>query len=104
VLLGIVVAQLSLHSVGAQQGMCDKGAWQPACDNVCPQLQAQVVPRGRGERAWAQAYASRSPTPGCAIGTTQIHTTQWERIPLDTGILQVDNLSVSYETVWRRFT
>lgn len=57
-LLSIIVAQLSLYSVGAQQGMRDKGAGQPACDDVCSQLQAQVVSGDRGEPAWAQG-----PTP-----------------------------------------
>lgn len=54
VLLGIIVAQLSLHGVGAQQGMRDEGAGEPACDDVCPQLQAQVVSGDRGEWAWAR--------------------------------------------------
>lgn len=45
VFLCIVVTQLSLHSIGAQQGMRDEGAGQPACDDICPQLQAQVIPR-----------------------------------------------------------
>ena len=54
-LLSIVVTQLSLHSVGAQQGMCDEGAGQPARDDVRPQLQAQVVSGDRGEWPWAWA-------------------------------------------------
>lgn len=56
-LLGIIVAQLSLHSVGAQQGMRDEGAGQPACDDVCPQLQAQVISGDREEWAWAQCLS-----------------------------------------------
>ena len=59
VLLRIVVAQLSLHGVGAQQGVRDERAGQAACDDVRPQLQAQVVSGDRGERAWARG----SPLP-----------------------------------------
>lgn len=55
VLLSVIVAQLSLHGVGAQQSMCDEGAGQPARDDVCPQLQAQVVSGDRGQRPWARA-------------------------------------------------
>lgn len=43
VLFGIIVAQLSLHSIGAQQGMRDKGAGQAPRDDVRTELQAQVV-------------------------------------------------------------
>lgn len=46
--LSIIVTQLSLHSIGSQQGMRDKGAGQAARDDVRPQLQAQVV-SGDGE-------------------------------------------------------
>lgn len=63
VLLGIVVAQLSLHGVGAQQGVRDEGAGQAACDDVCPQLQAQVVSGDRGERAWARGGPLPPKTP-----------------------------------------
>lgn len=48
VFLSIVVTQLSLHGVGAQQGMCDKGARQAPRDDVRTELQAQVVSAGGG--------------------------------------------------------
>lgn len=48
VLLGLVVAELGLHGVGAQQGVGDEGAGQTAREDVVPQLQAQVVPTKRG--------------------------------------------------------
>lgn len=44
VLLGLVVTQLSLDGVGAQQGVGDKRAGQTPGQHVIPQLQAQVVP------------------------------------------------------------
>lgn len=44
VLIGVIVAKLRLHSVGAQQGEGDKGAGQPARHDVISQLQAEVVP------------------------------------------------------------
>lgn len=47
-LLRIVVSQLGLHCVGAQQGKSHKGAGQPSGHNIISQLQAEVVPsRGR---------------------------------------------------------
>lgn len=52
--LSVIVTQLSLHGIGAQQGMRDEGAGQAACDDVRPQLQAQVVSGHRGELAWAR--------------------------------------------------
>ena len=44
VLLGLVVPQFGLDSVGAQEGVGDKRAGQTAGQDVVPQLQAQVVP------------------------------------------------------------
>lgn len=46
VLLSVMVTQLSLHGVGTQQGMGDKGAGQAPCDDVSTELQAQVVSAG----------------------------------------------------------
>lgn len=46
-LLSIVVTQFGLHSIGAQQGMRDEGAGQSPRDDICTQLQAQVVSAGR---------------------------------------------------------
>lgn len=43
-LLGVVVPELPLQGVGAQQGVCDEGAGQPARSDVLPQLEAQQVP------------------------------------------------------------
>lgn len=66
VLLGIMVTQFSLHSVGAQQGVRDEGARQAARDDVCPQLQAQVVPGDR-ERGGHWLYPPGG--PDLATGT-----------------------------------
>lgn len=68
-LLGVIVAQLSLHGVGAQQGVRDEGAGQAACDDVRPQLQAQVISGDRGERAWALG-----PTPSLDAPQAQLLT------------------------------
>lgn len=46
ILVGVVVAELGLHGVGAQQGKRDEGAGQPAGHDVVSQLQAEVVPAG----------------------------------------------------------
>lgn len=43
-LLGVVVPELRLHGVGAQQSVCDEGAGQPARRDVLPQLEAQQIP------------------------------------------------------------
>lgn len=87
-LLSIVVAELSLHGIGAQQSMRDKGAGQPARDDISSQLQAQVVPGDRAEKLWAQAWASRSPQVQLGYGNqTDQHTARQKWMPLDTGIL-----------------
>ena len=44
VLIGVVVAELWLHGVGAQQGQRDEWAGQPTWHDVISQLQAEVVP------------------------------------------------------------
>lgn len=44
ILIGIVVAELRLHGVGAQQGQRDERARQPTRHDVVSQLQAEVVP------------------------------------------------------------
>lgn len=77
-LLGIVVAQLGLHGVGAQQGVRDEGAGQPACDDVCPQLQAQVISGDRGEWAWARCL-SRPRCPLSQPNQPQHPSAQWKR-------------------------
>lgn len=50
----VVVSQLSLNGVGAQQGMSDERARQSAWQHVIPQLQTQVVSvrrdKGGGEK------------------------------------------------------
>ena len=43
VLVMVVVTQLRLHRVGAQQRVCDEGAGEPAREDVIPQLQTQVI-------------------------------------------------------------
>lgn len=85
VLLGIIVTQLSLHGVGAQQGVRDEGAGQAACDDVRPQLQAQVVSGDRGERAWAWG----GPTPSLDAPNHSfiwIHQLQTNRYSAQRGI------------------
>lgn len=44
VLIWVVVAELRLHGVGAQQGQRDERAGQPTRNDVISQLQAEVVP------------------------------------------------------------
>lgn len=44
-ILGIVVAHLGLHQIGAQQGVGDKGAGQTPLEDIIAHLQAQVVAR-----------------------------------------------------------
>lgn len=46
VLLGVMVTQLGLDGVGAQQGVGDEGAGQAPRDDVGTELQAQVVSAG----------------------------------------------------------
>lgn len=50
VLVGVVVAQLRLQGVGAQQGVGDEGAGQPARGDVLAKLKAQEIPGARGWR------------------------------------------------------
>lgn len=86
VFLGIIVTQFSLHSVGAQKGMRDKGARQAACDNVCPQLQAQVVPgKGQGKR-WAWSTPSSQPRHRQLGHWNQTKSAHGTVAPTDTGI------------------
>lgn len=42
--LRVILSQLRLGRVGAQQGQCDKGTGKNAMDDVLPQLEAQKVP------------------------------------------------------------
>lgn len=84
VLLSVIVTQLSLHGIGAQQGVRDKGARQASCDNVCSQLQAQVVPGDR-ERGGV-ALPSRWPRPGQAGDWKQTTSAHWTVAPTDTDI------------------
>lgn len=49
VLVVVVVAELGLDGVGAQQSVRDEGARKPSRQDVVPQLQTQVVP-GRTDR------------------------------------------------------
>lgn len=58
VLVGVVVAELRLHGVGAQQGQRDEGAGQPARNDVISQLQAEVVPAREH-----QSSSDRAPAP-----------------------------------------
>lgn len=49
VLVVVVVPELGLDGVGAQQSVRDEGARKPSRQDVVPQLQTQVVP-GRTDR------------------------------------------------------
>lgn len=68
ILIGVVVAELGLHGVGAQQGKRDEGAGQPAGHDVVSQLQAEVVPAGEhhhhSDRA-CQQQSSKEPGVLC---------------------------------------
>lgn len=44
--LRVVLAQLRLQGIGAQESQRDEGAGEAALQDVLPQLQAQVVPAG----------------------------------------------------------
>lgn len=58
VFLSVVVTQLGLHGVGAQQGVGDKGAGQAPRDDVSTELQAQVVSAGGADsQSWAGEQA-----------------------------------------------
>lgn len=82
VLLGIMVTQFSLHGVGAQQGVRDEGARQAARDDVCPQLQAQVVPGDR-EQGGHWLYLPGGPDLGY---WNQVKSAHWKMAPTDTYI------------------
>lgn len=58
VLLSVMVTQLGLDGVGAQQGVGDKGAGQAPCDDVGTELQAQVVSTGGAD---SQSGAGQQP-------------------------------------------
>lgn len=49
VVIVVVVSELGLNGVGAQEGVSDERAWQPTWQHVIPQLQTQVV-SVRGEK------------------------------------------------------
>lgn len=44
--LWVILAQLRLQGIGAQECQRDEGAGEAALQDVLPQLQAQVVPAG----------------------------------------------------------
>lgn len=58
VLVRVVVAELRLHGVGAQQGQGDERAGQPTRHDVISQLQAEVVPAREN-----QCSSDRAPSP-----------------------------------------
>lgn len=75
--------------------MCDKGARQPAGDDVCPQLQTQVVP-GDGESGRGIVpYVALRPVGQVGSGWTSLWLHR-ERISSDAGISRFRNLGVSY--------
>lgn len=63
----VIVPQLSLNSVGTQEGVSDEWAWQAAWQHVIPQLQAQVVSVRRdkrgGEDGWQSKWAEPKQAP-----------------------------------------
>ena len=65
VLVGVVVAELRLHGVGAQQGQGDERAGQSAWHNVIPQLQAEVVPATEHQGSSDSAPPPLPPTEPC---------------------------------------
>lgn len=65
VLVGVVVAELRLHGVGAQQGQSDKRAGQPARNDVISQLQAEVVPAREHQSTSGRAPPLLPPKKHC---------------------------------------
>lgn len=109
VFLGVIVPQLRLHGVGAQQGMRDEGAGKPACDDVRPQLQAQVVSGDRGEWPWARRpLPPRRPQAPLSTDRsirTKLIDPQLRRkgMILHPGMSREGHLGVSDEMVLHRF-
>lgn len=85
VLVGVVVAELRLDGVGAQQGQRDERAGQPTRHNVISQLQAEVVPATEHRSGLESAPPSlpqRSAAQGPARGlgsSTNLQTARFFR-------------------------
>lgn len=59
--VGIVVAQLGLDRVGAQQRQRGEGAGQAPRQDVLPELQAQVVPGEKPNTVYREQRETRGP-------------------------------------------
>lgn len=64
VLLGVMVTQLGLDGVGAQQGVGDEGAGQASRDDVGTELQAQVVSAGGAQGQSGPGEQAGAPQEG----------------------------------------
>lgn len=60
VVVMVVVPQLGLNSIGAQEGVSDKWAWQSTWQHVIPQLQTQVVSVRRDKRGGEERVVSQT--------------------------------------------
>lgn len=56
----VVVSQLCLNGVGAQEGVSDERARQPTWQHVIPQLQTQVVSVRRDKRGGEKGIGSQT--------------------------------------------
>lgn len=64
VVVVVVIPELGLNGVGAQESVRDEGARKAPWQDVVPQLQTQVVSgrrdrKSRGKRAWSKASCNK---------------------------------------------
>lgn len=72
--VGIVVAQLGLDRVGAQQRQRGEGAGQAPRQDVLPELQAQVVPGGKTKHCLQRAERNSGTTQSPSHATDKRST------------------------------